>query len=539
MRILVVEDTDDIRDLLVDLLEVDGYTVDSAINGIEGLEKALASPPDLIISDILMPEMDGFEFCKNVKKEPQLMNIPFIFYTATYTDPRDQRFALSLGADRFIIKPEDPFKLLNNIKETLEQHKDFTEKNEPYLNESEDDYFETLHKDSLARKLDKKVQDLENQKEQLRIITDSIPALIAEIDTTGCYKYVNLAYENWFQRSRKDIIGKKISEVVNDSEYKVIQSYVEQALSGEEVSYEGFLPDKDGKPRYILARYIPYKNKEKIVKGCFLFINDITEQKAAEEEKEQLLIQLRNAQKMDALGQLTSGIAHDFNNMLGIINGYAEVLNDSFSAMPDQAGYIREIQLAAERGTKLTRKLLSFTHQKSMTDDEININDSLIGMQNVLERTLTSRIKLVLDLAENLDPVYLDSGDLDDAILNMSINAMHAIDKNGSLTIKTYNENINDVEAHNLNLKSGKYVVLSLTDTGSGIDEATKEKLFEPLFTTKGKRGTGLGLSQVYGFVHRSGGAIMVYSEPGQGAHFVLYFPRSNADKSILINDFQ
>jgi len=530
MRILVVEDTDDIRDLLVDLLEVDGYTVDSATNGVEGLEKALASPPDLIISDILMPEMDGFEFCKNVKKEPQLMNIPFIFYTATYTDPRDQRFALSLGANRFIIKPEDPFKLLDIIKETLEQHKNYTEQKEPYLNESEDDYFETLHKNSLARKLDKKVQDLENQKEQLRIITDSVPALIAEIDTTGCYKYVNLAYENWFQRSRKDIIGKKISEVLNDSEYKVFKPYVEQALSGEEVSYEGFLPYKDGKPRYVLARYIPYKNKEEIAKGCFLFINDLTEQKVAEEEKEQLLIQLRNAQKMDALGQLTSGIAHDYNNMLGIINGYAELLNDSFSGTPDQAGYIREIQSAAKRGTKLTSKLLSFTHQKSMTDKEININDSLTGLQNVLERTLTSRITLVLDLAENLEPVCLDSGDLDDAILNMSINAMHAIDQNGSLTIKTYNENINDVEAHHLNLKSGKYVVLSLTDTGSGMDEATKEKLFEPLFTTKGKHGTGLGLSQVYGFVHRSGGAIMVYSEPGQGAHFVLYFPRSNGE---------
>lgn len=539
MRILVLEDTDDSRVLLVDQLEVNGYVVDSAINGIEGLEKALASPPDLIISDILMPKMDGFEFCKKVKKEPQLMNIPFIFYTATYTDPRDQRFALSLGADRFIIKPADPFKLLDNIKETLEQHKDFIEQNEPSLNESEDEYFDVLHTDSLTRKLDKKVHDLENQKEQLRIITDSVPALIAEIDTTGCYKYVNLAYENWFQRSRKDIIGKKISEVVNDSEYKIIQSYVEQALGGEEVSYEGYLPDKDGKPRYILSRYIPHKNKEEIVKGCFLFINDLTEQKVAEEEKEQLLIQLRNAQKMDALGQLTSGITHDFNNVLGIINGYAEVLKDSFSCNPDQAGYIREIQLAAERGTKLTSKLLSFTHQKSMTDDEININDSLIGMQNVLERTLTCRVKLVLDLAENLEPVYLDSGDLDDAILNMSINAMHAIDKNGSLTIKTYNENINDVEAHNLNLKSGKYVVLSLTDTGCGMDEATKEKIFEPLFTTKGKHGTGLGLSQVYGFVHRSGGAIMVYSEPGQGAHFVLYFPRSNGDKSILINDSQ
>ena len=155
MKILVVEDTEDSRVLLVDQLEVNGYEVESAVNGVEALEKLQASPPEIIISDILMPEMDGFDLCRKVKKDPKLKTIPFIFYTATYTEPSDQNLALSMGATRFIIKPEDPVKLLKIVEEVIAEHKEgnLHDADEPVAQNGE---IERQHAEALSRKLDKK-----------------------------------------------------------------------------------------------------------------------------------------------------------------------------------------------------------------------------------------------------------------------------------------------------------------------------------------------------------------------------------------------
>lgn len=524
MRILVVEDTEDSRVLLVDYLEVQNYTVESAINGAEAYEKAITAPPDLIISDILMPEMDGFEFCKKIKQQPSLKNIPFIFYTATYTDPSDQRFALSLGADSFIIKPQAPSKLLAMIQEVIAMHKDRGDKSSSEI--IEEDYFDVLHTDSLSRKLDKKVRDLENQKEQLRIITDAVPALIAEINASGRYSYVNKQYEEWFNKPRNEIIGKKPVDVIASNIYEAIKPCIDKALKGEEATYEGYVSNSEDEQRYILARYIPHLSNDGSSKGCFSFINDLTEQKLAEEENKELLLQLRYAQKMDALGQLTGGISHDYNNVLGIILGYTQLMELTLDVKSDEYSYIKEITSAASRGVKLSKKLLAFSHNDGTDESVVNINSLLQHQQLMLDATLTARIKLVFELSNELWPVYLDSSDLENAILNIAINAMHAIEGSGQLTFHTHNENLNDTESQYLNLTAGDYVVLSVTDTGCGIDEVTKDKIFDPFFTTKGEGGTGLGLSQVYGFIKRSNGAIRVTSELGQGSHFVMYFPR-------------
>ncbi|GMR20621.1 MAG: hypothetical protein BMS9Abin36_1217 [Gammaproteobacteria bacterium] len=250
-------------------------------------------------------------------------------------------------------------------------------------------------------------------------------------------------------------------------------------------------------------------------------VEDITERKQQEEL-------LRRSQKMDALGKLTGGVAHDYNNLLGIIMGYAGLLEDMLSDRPNLANYAHEIQHAGERGARLTQKLLAFSRQKSSAAERLDINTLLQDEQHMLEKTLTARIKLVYDLAEDLWPVWLDGGDLEDAIVNMSINAMHAMETGGELTLRTRNEQLNAMDAQLLHLEAGDYVLFSMTDTGCGMDEATKERIFDPFYTSKGEQGTGLGLSQVYGFVERSGGAIKVYSEPEHGTRFALYFPRSH-----------
>ena len=250
-------------------------------------------------------------------------------------------------------------------------------------------------------------------------------------------------------------------------------------------------------------------------------ITDITERKQAEQT-------VRRAQKMDALGKLTGGIAHDYNNMLGVIVGYTDLLQSRLEVAGQTSllEYTWKIKRAGERGANLTRKLLAFSRRDVSESRRLDINSQLQETRQMLEKTLTARISLQLHLQSELWPVWLDAGDLEDAVVNMCINAMHAIQGNGVITITTENAVISDTGSRLHKLPAGEYVTLAISDTGVGMDEETREKIFEPFFTTKQDMGTGLGLSQVYGFVTRSGGEIHVHSEPGHGSHFILYFPR-------------
>ncbi len=243
--------------------------------------------------------------------------------------------------------------------------------------------------------------------------------------------------------------------------------------------------------------------------------------------------QMHRSKKMDALGQLTGGIAHDYNNMLGVIMGYSELLEAALKESP-LAKYAHEIQRAGDRGARLTKKLLSFSRSNVHEAGCFDINMLLLNMQHMLSQTLTARVVLVLELTEYAWPVWLNGSDFEDAVLNLCINAMHAIDGNGKLTIQTSNQALNESDARSLDLSPGHYVLLTFTDTGKGMDKSIQQHIFEPFYSTKGEMGTGLGLSQVYGFVKQNGGGITVISESGKGAQFRLYFP-----KFIAVMDVQ
>jgi len=281
-----------------------------------------------------------------------------------------------------------------------------------------------------------------------------------------------------------------------------------------------------GRPIQISVHVI--RDKSGAPLSILMGIHDLTHTRATEEESAKLQRQLHQSQKMDALGKLTGGIAHDYNNMLGVIMGYADLLQEALNDNPRLAKYAYEIHNAGDRGARLTSKLLSFSRQKASEASRTDLNALLQTQQHMLEKTLTVRIKLVLDLAENLWATWINNSELVDVILNMSINAMHAIEGNGQLTIQTSNKRLDHQTANTLGIQSGDYVLLSITDTGCGMDEKIKDKIFEPFFSTKGECGTGLGLSQAYGFVHSNGGAIQVDSEPEHGTKFSLYFPRYN-----------
>lgn len=356
-------------------------------------------------------------------------------------------------------------------------------------------------------------------KRDLQAIMDHSPAVIYVKDTEGRYTFANQQFEKLFHIQREDLIGKTDHDILPLDTANEVQRNDKAVLAvGRSLELEEIVPHDDGPHTYVSIKFPLINEKGNIYSICGIS-TDITERKQQE-------VQLRRSQKMDALGKLTGGIAHDYNNMLGVILGYSELLENQLTDQPKLADYVSQILHASKRGAELTKKLLAFTRHKSTQSDIFDINTLLLNEKHLLEKTLTVRIKLVLGLMDNLWPVRLDSGDLEDAVINMSINAMHAIKGNGQLTIQTSNEVINKMDAQRLNLIQGDYVLLSITDTGYGMNEETKGKIFDPFFSTKGEKGTGLGLSQVYGFVERSNGAIKVYSEPGNGTKLVLYFPR-------------
>ncbi|MDH5394156.1 MAG: response regulator [Gammaproteobacteria bacterium] len=257
-------------------------------------------------------------------------------------------------------------------------------------------------------------------------------------------------------------------------------------------------------------------------------MQDITEQVTKDE-------QLRRTQKMDALGKLTGGVAHDFNNMLGIIMGFTELLENSLQENDLKRNlYTHEILQATERATKLTAKLLNFSRKETATASKANINELLLGERHMLEKTLTVRIQLILDLENHLWHVWLDKDELEDAIINMAINSMHAIINEGELRLSTQNISLSQIDVQNLEIPAGDYVLLSIADTGSGMDRDTLQHIFEPFFTTKKDKGTGLGMSQVYGFVKRCKGAIHINSEPQHGTRISIYMPRYHEREKIL-----
>jgi PAS domain S-box-containing protein len=322
------------------------------------------------------------------------------------------------------------------------------------------------------------------------------------------------SYEKYINRIHPD----------DRDEFIALKQKVLHKMGGYSAEYRIIRPD--GEVRYIHEQDEVKVDAKAEVIGLFGIIQDITERKLAEKEKQDLQRELQRAQKMDALGKLTGGIAHDYNNMLGVITGYAELLKGALDKQPRLAKYAHQIQYAGERSAKLTKKLLAFSQTKTPEANSLNLNMLLLKQEHMLEKTLTARIKLVLNLEKNLWLIWLDDSDLEDAILNMSINAMHAIEGSGQLTIQTSNQKINQMAAQSLGIRPDDYVLLSITDSGCGIDKETIEKIFDPFYSTKGEQGSGLGLSQVYGFVQRSGGVIKVDSEPGQGTQFTLYFPR-------------
>ncbi len=251
-----------------------------------------------------------------------------------------------------------------------------------------------------------------------------------------------------------------------------------------------------------------------------LFTEDVTERRALEE-------QLRQSQKMEAVGRLAGGIAHDFNNLLMVISGYSEFLLERLGDEPQLRGPAQEIASASERASSLTRQLLAFSRKQMLAPRIVNLNEVATENLKMLTRMIGEDIDLVMIPGQNLWSVRADAGQIEQVIMNLAVNARDAMPSGGKLTIETANVTLDEeYSRYHAPLQPGDYVMVAITDTGAGMDQDTQSHIFEPFFTTKGPKGTGLGLSTVYGIIKQSGGYIWVSSEIGKGTTFKIYLPR-------------
>jgi len=365
-----------------------------------------------------------------------------------------------------------------------------------------------------------------------RTLAELSPMGVYQIDTNGNCLYVNKRWSEYSGLSRNQALGQGWIKALHSNDHERLGKNWKNNLHKEKlVNSEHRYCTPDGQVRWLFGQCNAEFDTAGKLQGYIGAVADITEQKLLEE-------QLRRTQKMDALGKLTGGIAHDYNNMLTIISGYAELLENKLREQPDLNKYVKHIIHSSSRGAALTKKLLTFSKHTPADAKTENINALLEYQMQMLRKTLTPRIELNLVLEENLWPVWLDAGNLEDALVNMSINAMHAMDSGGNLTIKTKNLTLSKSDIPDMDIKPGEYVLLQLIDTGSGMDEETTEKIFDPFYSTKGAEGTGLGLSQVYSFVKGSEGGIKVTSKLNEGTTISIYFPRhkDTGSKEEIIN---
>ncbi len=324
--------------------------------------------------------------------------------------------------------------------------------------------------------------------------------------------------------SKSDWVGKAIKNLIIDWDTSLdrLENVIRNNFKAEILDNEE--KDFDGNIHYFRNSYFGYVEEEKLLWMWGIQL-DITEQKKLEE-------QYLQSQKMEAIGKLAGGIAHDFNNLMTVVTGYSEVLLNQLDNREQLFSGISSIKKAGERAASLTRQLLAFSRRQIIQPKTIALNYIVHDIYKILKRLIGEDIELNIDLGNNLDKVRVDAGQIEQVIMNLAVNARDAMPNGGKLTIETESVYLDETYARrHMEVDAGQYVMLAVSDTGVGMDEKTRERIFEPFFTTKTKdRGTGLGLSTVYGIIKQSGGHIWVYSEPEHGTSFKIYFPAIRSD---------
>lgn len=404
----------------------------------------------------------------------------------------------------------------------------------------------------------KKIEEsLVRSQSELRLVTDSLPVLIAFVDVHHCIQFVNKAAEHWFFKDSKDLVGATLDVLMIEHLGDTTLQYIEKALQGESVQFQHPWPNIDHNRREAKIRFLPRYTSTNEVDGFHLFVIDITDSVLAEEvlQESQLILEqrvaerttaleaamnerkqvedaLRQSQKMEAVGQLTGGIAHDFNNLLQGITGSLQVIKTGLELgkSVNIEKYIDNALESAFRAAGLTHRLLAFSRRQPLDPKPVHINPLILSMEDLLIRTLGENIDLHLNLPDDIWETLCDANQLENAILNLVINARDAMPNGGKLIIETSNVIDNKFGSN----EEAEFIKISVSDTGVGMTPDVIERAFEPFFTTKPQgEGTGLGLSMIYGFTRQSEGYSKIDSTPNQGTTIHLFLPRNQSVEEV------
>jgi two-component system, cell cycle sensor histidine kinase and response regulator CckA len=381
------------------------------------------------------------------------------------------------------------------------------------------DLFYTVSRDITERK--RAEGALRESEERYRDLVENAHDIIFSHDLEGKYTSVNRAGQLSTGYTHEECLALNIADTIAPEHVGKAREMMAKKLAGEVgTAYEVELLAKDGK-RIAVEVNTKLILQEGVPVGVQGIARDVTERKHLED-------QLRQSQKMEAIGQLAGGVAHDFNNLLTAINGYSSLALQRMNGNDPIRGYLEEIKKAGDRAANLTRQLLAFGRKQILQPLALNLNDIVTDMNKLLRRLIGEDIVLTAKLDPALKKIKADPGQIEQILVNLVVNARDAMPQGGNLTIETANVELErEYVGKHVGVQPGSYVILSVSDTGTGMNDETQARIFEPFFTTKEKgKGTGLGLSTVYGIVKQSGGNIWVYSEPGQGTTFRVYLPQ-------------
>jgi PAS domain S-box-containing protein len=367
-------------------------------------------------------------------------------------------------------------------------------------------------------------EQLGEYRSRLASIIDSSDDAILSKELNGTITSWNKGAERIYGYTPEEVVGKHISLLTPSDRPNEISEILQKIAAGESIEhYESVRVAKDGRQLSVSISVSPLRDAAGEIVGASAIAHDITAQKRAEG-------QLRQSQKMEAIGRLAGGVAHDFNNILAIINACTEFLRDRIDPAAEPSAYVENIKKATLRGVALTRQLLSFSRTSTIQPCVLDLNDRLKDISKLLRPLLGEDIEVLIVSRSPSAVIEADPGQLDQIVVNLAVNARDAMPRGGKFILETAAVRFDeDFAGQHQPMAAGKYVQLAVSDTGSGMDEATVSRIFEPFFTTKeAGKGTGLGLSTVYGIVKQSAGHILVYSELGHGTTFKIYLPSAD-----------
>ncbi|HSE57750.1 MAG TPA: response regulator [Nitrospiraceae bacterium] len=507
LRVLLVEDETLVAEEIKERLTRMGlHIVDIADTGEGAVEAATQYKPDLILMDIrLKGGMGGIQAADLIRRG---LHIPVVFLTS-YSDQETLRRAKRTEPFGYVLKPFHERDLMLAIEMALYRHG-----LERQLKENERRYAATLA---------------------------SIGDGVIATDLEGRITFMNPVAEILTQWRFQEARGLRIDEVfpiVIEATRIARENPVLQAIrlrGTVRLTEPSLLVTRNCEiiPIDDSAATITAENGE--MYGAVVAFRDVRQRRFAEDALKRAEEQLRAAQKMEAIGRLAGGVAHDFNNLLCVINGYSELILQGRRLSKPSRQLFEEIKKAGERAAKLTHQLLAFSHLQVLQPTLVNLSNLIGDISSLLERLIGEDVLLTVTSAPDLWSIRADPSQIEQVIMNLAANARDAMPQGGRLTIETGNVEVDEAMIQTSpEMPLGRYVMLSVSDTGLGIDPETLEHIFEPFFTTKTRgRGTGLGLATVYGIVKQSGGFIYVYSEVRKGATFRLYFPALTARASM------